>query len=186
MNRIFGHVLLWLGFLSAAFWACYQLEIEGNKWATVPWQWYLLSMVVGLGGVMILRSTAKIRSVDSTRTDANYAVIESSLGTLIKGVAHLQQFAKKEDVRSIVRYIDDELTEPFADFADAREALTNRHGLQFFAEVMTQFASAERFVNRAWSAAADGYIDEVNDSLALASVYLAAAQELISTVESGA
>ena len=37
-----------------------------------------------------------------------------------------------------------------------------RFDLKTYADVMTEFASAERSINRAWSAAADGYIDEIN------------------------
>ena len=38
-------------------------------------------------------------------------------------------------------------------------------GLQAYADVMSDFASAERYLNRAWSASTDGYIDEVMRSL---------------------
>lgn len=183
MNRMAGHILLWLGFLVAAFWTCYQLEITNNKWATIPWAWYGLSMLIGLGGVMILRSTAKSFKHDAAINEANYATLENCLVKLNKGVEQLRGEMKK-DVRpsEIVRFIDDELAEPFADFADARQALANRHGLQFFADVMTQFASAERFINRTWSAAADGYIDEVTQCIDQAITHLRKAQELMSSV----
>jgi len=36
------------------------------------------------------------------------------------------------------------------------------HGLQAYADVMSSFAAGERYLNRVWSASADGYIDEVN------------------------
>ena len=44
---------------------------------------------------------------------------------------------------------------------------------------MTQFASAERFVNRAWSAAADGYTTEAADSLQRAQDHLNQASQLM-------
>ena len=46
-------------------------------------------------------------------------------------------------------------------FADARESMIPAFGLASYAEVMTRFAGGERLVNRAWSASADGYLDEV-------------------------
>ena len=39
--------------------------------------------------------------------------------------------------------------------------MIDQFGLEAYARVMTRFASAERNINRAWSASADGYRDEV-------------------------
>ncbi len=86
----------------------------------------------------------------------------------------------------VLRCIDDECTEPFADFADARQALVKRFGLEVYADVMTEFASAERYVNRSWSAAADGYVDEVASSLARANQHLQNTKELLVEAESRA
>jgi hypothetical protein len=33
--------------------------------------------------------------------------------------------------------------------------------LQRYADVMSRFATAERLINRSWSASVDGYVDEV-------------------------
>jgi hypothetical protein len=45
-------------------------------------------------------------------------------------------------------------------FVQARESVAHRFGLQAYAEVMNPFAAGERYLNRVWSAAADGYLDE--------------------------
>jgi hypothetical protein len=50
-------------------------------------------------------------------------------------------------------------------FVDARTAIGHVYGLQEYADVMSYFASAERALNRAWSASTDGYVNEVNSSL---------------------
>jgi hypothetical protein len=47
------------------------------------------------------------------------------------------------------------------DFVMARSTLIHTYGLREYAELMTDFSIAERNINRAWSASADGYIDEV-------------------------
>jgi len=44
------------------------------------------------------------------------------------------------------------------------------HGLFFtlapsYADVMSHYAGGERYLNRVWSASADGYVDEVNTYL---------------------
>ena len=38
-------------------------------------------------------------------------------------------------------------------------------GMEHYARIMDRFARGERFVHRAWSASADGYVDEVWKSL---------------------
>ena len=42
-------------------------------------------------------------------------------------------------------------------FADARESLIHLYSLQVYADIMSDFAAGERYVNRVWSAAADDY-----------------------------
>ncbi|HMB54361.1 MAG TPA: hypothetical protein VKU40_13665, partial [Thermoanaerobaculia bacterium] len=52
-----------------------------------------------------------------------------------------------------------------AAFAEARESIAYRYGLAAYGEVMSHFASGERYLNRVWSASTDGYIDEAHDYL---------------------
>ena len=52
-------------------------------------------------------------------------------------------------------------------FVEARPDLIRQHGLAGFAELMDRFAAAERQVNRAWSAAADGVYEEAGECLVL-------------------
>jgi hypothetical protein len=66
--------------------------------------------------------------------------------------------------------IDELFAEDLATFVEARESLSHIHGLQVYADVMSHFASAERYLNRAWSASADGYLDEVTAYLDRAQV----------------
>ena len=50
-------------------------------------------------------------------------------------------------------------------FVDNRESIGHAFGLQAYADVMTQFATGERYLNRCWSASTDGYADEVSTFL---------------------
>jgi hypothetical protein len=45
-------------------------------------------------------------------------------------------------------------------FIEARPQLVSRLGLAGYAQLMDRFAAGERQLNRAWSAAADGYEEE--------------------------
>jgi len=160
-----------------------RTSLIDNKWPTVNWTWYFLSMVIGMTGVVLLRRTSRTAESDSGKVAAEYSTITSSLLELRKHVAHLGSSLDKYTPHEIVNFIDDECGEPFADFADARNALVQRFGLQAFAEIMTQFASGERFMNRAWSAAADGYVNEVRDCVERANAHLERADEILTSYE---
>ena len=136
-----------------------------NKWPTINWLWYGLAMVGGIGGVILLRKTSKSAETESGRVAEEYSVVTSNLAELKQRIGELKINLDKLAPRDVVDFIDETCAEPFSDFADARNALVQRFGLQAFAEIMTQFASGERFLNRAWSAAADGYMKEVKDSV---------------------
>ena len=56
-------------------------------------------------------------------------------------------------------------TDDLNTFIEARESIAHSHGLAAYAEVMNCFAAGERYLNRVWSASADGYVDEINDYL---------------------
>jgi hypothetical protein len=62
-------------------------------------------------------------------------------------------------------------------FIAARPQLVARLGLAGYAQLMDRFAAAERQLNRAWSAAADGYLDEATECLDNASVLLEEAEQ---------
>ena len=55
-----------------------------------------------------------------------------------------------------------------ANFPEARDVMVARGGLAKYANVMDAFAGAERKINRAWSAAADGDLGESVENLELA------------------
>jgi hypothetical protein len=73
--------------------------------------------------------------------------------------------AEKEqiDTYDMRHRIDDSLPMDLETFVEARESIAHVHGLQAYADVMSSFAAGERYLNRVWSASADGYVDEVNE-----------------------
>jgi hypothetical protein len=58
--------------------------------------------------------------------------------------------------------VDELFLEDLTSFVEARESIAHIYGLNAYGEVMSCFAAGERYLNRVWSASADGYIDEVN------------------------
>ena len=185
--RIIGQILMWSGFLGGAFCAVLRTgppegAASGYGWSTIPWLWYLISVGVGVAGVILLRLAAAKDKQDDGMTEFEYSTVQRSLEDVSAVVARLCSQAVS-DPRTIVTAIDDECVEPLADFANARQALVKRFGMTIYADVMTEFASAERFLNRALSAAADGYVDEVEDCLDRANSHLVCTREIIGAAD---
>ena len=179
--RALGHTLLWVGFLGAAFVSVSRLENADDKWATIPWGYYFTGVAIGVAGIVCLRKAQQIDHADEERTEAEFSVVQESLAHLTTTVGDLCDHTPGPS--EVVRRIDEQCAESFLEFADARQAMVKRFGLTVYADVMTEFASAERYVNRSWSAAADGYVDEVSSSLQRARVHLHAAGDLLAAAE---
>lgn len=156
--RKLGHLLLWAGFLSAAFVSTRQL-------AAVQWAWYIPCAVVGIVGIVLLRRTHGAADRQVHVVTANLQTLEQCLRRLVERVAGLNAARSATDVYSVHSRLDAELLEDLVAFVDARESMVHGLGLEQYAQVMDAFARGERSINRAWSASADGYVDELWDSL---------------------
>ena len=55
-------------------------------------------------------------------------------------------------------------------------------GLQTYADIMSHFAAGERYINRVWSASADGYDEEADAYLKKAAVQFDEAKQRLLTV----
>lgn len=73
----------------------------------------------------------------------------------------------KERLTLIIERVGELQQTHLAAFPDAREVIVARGGLGKYANVMDAFAGAERKINRAWSAAADGNLGESFENLEL-------------------
>jgi hypothetical protein len=175
--RLIGHVLLWLGFLVGAFVAVRSVEVEGAPWSTISWPAYGMAMFVATAGVVVLRSTKTAAGVASAEEAHAIDELDTILARLQSTLEGWSQQSDELDVYAVHGMIDESLAEDFGRFADLREAMIPEFGLDHYARIMTEFALAERTVNRTWSASADGYIDEVRDCLSGAVVHLRAARK---------
>ena len=163
--RKLGHVLMWFGFLGAAFFGMRQLD-------TVEWLPFGAFAVVGAVGVLMLRITARAGATDVEVVSEDLATLERSLARVNETVHDMLDRRDQIHVYDVRHLIDEKLTEPLEHFADARESMIHGIGMHQYAAVMDPFARGERLVHRAWSASADGYIDEVWASMEAASTQL--------------
>jgi hypothetical protein len=182
--RLVGHILLWAGFFAGSFLAVQNAELAEDKWSTVKWPWYALALGVGISGVVVLRMTQRQATTHAHKLEDDLATINSSVEILTNKLNDLKHEQAKVSVGSLLHFIDDEMMPHLGDFADARESLIHTYGMQHYAEVMTDFATGERNINRAWSASADGYVDEAWASLDRAHAKMLAVQERLYALRS--
>jgi len=152
--RLLGHVLMWAGVLLASFFSVSQLD-------TITWANFGGAIGVGLAGVILLRLTAKRALHQEHLINEDLATMRAALHNVVITLEGLVEAGETIDVYGVKERIDGDMAEPLALFADARESMIPAFGLARYAEVMTRFAGGERMINRAWSASADGYLDEV-------------------------
>lgn len=159
--RILGFLFLTVGFFGAAFICVRHADAEELLWQTLEWGWYGLAFGLGVTGVFILRITAKGAETQSYKIEADLQAMESSLSAVVTRLCAMRTGRESIGVYEVHGKIDAELAEDLATFANARETLIHCYGVQEYADLMTRFAGGERLINRAWSASADGYVDEV-------------------------
>ena len=159
--RFLGFLFLTVGFFGAAFITVRHADTEMLEWHTVEWGWYLAAFVVGVTGVILLRTSVRGTETQSHKLDADLQTMDTSLNQLVSKIESINNEREKIGVYDIHQMIDDELMEDLGAFVDARESLIHIYNMQSYADLMNEFAGAERNINRAWSASADGYINEV-------------------------
>lgn len=153
MTRI-GYLLLTVGFLGATLVASLHTE-------AVNWLYFGVFALLGTAGVFVLQHGRKLAAADSALLDSDRATLRNSIDHIEKNLADLEK--RKEDIppHDMRFEIDKLFREDLRNFAEARDSLKNLYGLSAFADVMSAFAAGERYINRIWSASADGYVDEV-------------------------
>jgi len=134
----------------------------GAHESTVKWLWYLPALALGVIGIVIIRTDLARHTRTEHHVVANIETIETSLAKIVTNIQKLN--AEKDSINTYdMRHRIDELfVDDLEMFVDARESIGHRYGLTAYGDVMSSFAAGERYLNRVWSASADGYIDEVN------------------------
>ncbi len=155
MAKVLGFALVTIGFIAGALLATLDpLEVK----------WGLFSAAAGIGaiGVLLMRFSDQQQRQAAHVVEANIKTVETSLNCIVANMTDLN--AQKEDINTydVHQRLDDLFQDDIRAFVEARESISLVYGLQAYADVMSAFAAAERYLNRVWSASADGYIDEVN------------------------
>ena len=133
--------------------------------STVKWAWYIPALAAGALGVALIRIEHARQNKTEHHVAANIETVESTLAKIAANIRQLNDEKHSIDTYDMRHRIDELFVDDLEEFVDARESIAHRYGLAAYGEVMTRFAAGERYLNRVWSASADGYIDEVNEYL---------------------
>jgi hypothetical protein len=149
-----GYVLIVIGFLGGALTTV--LDEEAVRWGE-----FAAAAVVAAIGIVLVRLAIHRETRAEGKLATNMEVVRESLENVSTGFGKLQAELPTLDPYDVRYFIDETFADELSRFAAARESIAHVHGLQAYAEVMNAFAAGERYLNRVWSASADGYIDEV-------------------------
>jgi len=150
--------MITLGFLAGALVAV----LDQN---TVRWDFFTAAIVVGGAGIVMVRLAKRRKAGLEGKLALNLENIRASLGRIVENITRLNAEKHSLDPYEVRHRIDELFPEDIDRFVEGRESIAHMHGLHAYADVMSYFAAAERYLNRVWSASADGYIDEVNTYL---------------------
>jgi uncharacterized membrane protein YeaQ/YmgE (transglycosylase-associated protein family) len=160
--KTIGLLVITVGFLAGAL----VSVIDSSE---VRWGYLVASLGLGIVGVVIARAGHHQANVSGVQLTENMQAIESSLGRIVENIMTLNAQKHTYNAYDVRHRIDELFLDDLATFVEARESIGHVHSLAAYADVMTDFAAGERYLNRVWSASADGYVDEVKEYLDKAS-----------------
>ena len=153
-----GYFLLVVGFLAGAF-------ASATDPLDVPWGWFVPAVLVGAFGVALVRRAVHTTARAGHVLAKNREDVEDSLVRIVRGLEEMTGGERTIPPWEYRFEIDHRFREDLSRFAEARESLAHLYGLAAYAEIMSAFAAGERYLNRVWSASADGYMDEATHYL---------------------
>ena len=148
-----GLALITIGFLGG----CMACVLDHT---TVNLSWFVPSFILGIIGVAVVQIAIKRDAKDEGKREANFQILDESMSRIVASSRTLDTERDAIDIYDVPDWIDDRFRADIQAFVEARESIAHSWGTQAYAEVMSHFAAAERYLNRVWSTAADGYIDE--------------------------
>jgi hypothetical protein len=153
-----GYIMLIAGFLAGAY--STSLDVESTLWTL-----FLPASLLALAGVMMLKKQARGDARSAEVLSANRAELNESLKNIVASLDDMIGAGASIPVGELRHHIDDRLRDDLRRFVEARESLVHLFSLQTYADIMSEFAAGERYVNRVWSASTDGYDGEARDYL---------------------
>jgi len=181
MKRILAFALITAGTVGAAIGVA-QTD-PGTEGFTSTFQWNIpvtgISLLALLAGVLVLRAVARAEREDAAEGGADLDVLRGAASDLADQVQAVQDDLDSLETPALHHRIDAITAGPAADFDEHCRALADAFGMSAYARVMTVYAPAERSLNRAWSASADGYPEEASACVRRAAPVLAEVNQMV-------
>ena len=164
-----GYFLVAAGFLAGAF--ATSLDVQN-----VDWTLFGTAAAAGLLGLVLYKRQVGALARSESVLETNRVELRESIANVVED---LREINSGELTRGAVLRdrIDLKLREDLRRFADARQSMVHLFGLQTYADIMSNFATGERYINRVWSASADGYDEEADAYLKKAAEQFDAAKQ---------
>lgn len=170
--KTIGLILIAVAFLMGALVCVVDLH-------EVNWWYYAAAMAVGTVGALGARLGHRRTAFAGDKLAANSMQVISSLERIVASAAMLNGQKHTINTYDMRGRIDELFVDDLLGFVNARTSMAAAHGLAVYADVMSHFAAGERYLNRVWSASADGYVDEVNAFLERSHSEFAAALQVL-------
>jgi hypothetical protein len=174
-----GYILTTLAFLVGAFVA----SLDARQ---IDWTYFLPCLLLGAVGVYFIKKVSREHALSDETLANNKADVEDSLAKIISNLTAMDAGKDAIPPWELRFEIDHQFRDDLNRFVEARHSLTHMYGLQAYAEIMSAFAAGERYLNRVWSASADGYVDEALDYIGRALEQFREAQEKLGHAQAAA
>jgi hypothetical protein len=171
MKKI-AYLLIIAGFLFGAFTTALDVEI-------VDWTMFVIAAVAGAAGVVLAKQADRAHATSGEVLETNRNELVGSIGNIVRDLGEMTDGESLQG-EALRHWIDEKLRPDLRRFVEARESMVHLFGLQTYADIMSEFAAGERYVNRVWSSSADGYDEEASTYLQRAAQQFRDAQEQLS------
>lgn len=174
MKKI-AYLLLVVGFLVGAY--ATALDVDD-----VEWLLFVIAAVAAVGGVILAKRADHARATSGDVLETNRNELNESLANIVRDLREMTEgeMAEGEELRD---WIDHRLRPDLRRFVEARESMVHLYSLQTYADIMSEFAAGERYINRVWSASADGYREEAESYLHRAAQQFADARDQLAAAK---
>jgi len=147
-------ILVMISFLAGSFLSVLDPRL-------VNWNYLVPVLLLGISGLWIFRKARRQETRAGHHLAGNMETLDRSLQNILDKLITLNSRSEDLPVYEARYEIDRLFRDDLNNFAEARESMIHVFGMQNYADVMSNFAAGERYINRVWSASTDGYVDEV-------------------------
>ena len=167
MKKI-AYLLICGGFLYGAYVTALDDQL-------VDWLLFGIAAVAAIAGVIMAKRADRAEATSGELLESNRNELNESISNIVRDLQQMTDGTapQGEELRD---FIDEKLRPDLRRFVEARESMVHLYGLQTYADIMSEFAAGERYINRVWSSSADGYDAEAETYLARAAEQFGDAQ----------